>query len=323
MHGFVELLRHGSIDFGAYLVVLGIGAAFRAPRDRERRRTVLEADAAEWPAVDGIATCRVLPAGLNGFRLFVWAVPADGGRRTEWSRVFPVKQEADHYARALRGRTVAMHVDPYDDKERILRWDELKAAGPPFVSKTQGRLSRPDYAGAQGFRALAWGGLGLATADVAMFARNPDFMWRGMCLCELSMALLALGCLLLVPASKLRFRMKNLPHASSSGQFEGAARSVLLFLIAAAVMTWVGVLLFFGLSSKSPDWAFFSLLSAPMFPLFWWSSVVGTAAVRELRPIAPVVEAARVNSRAILTGTIDPPTPQWAGGEASFNVKSS
>jgi len=301
MHSFLE-------NFGVYLVFMGIFLSFRTLRDRERRRTALETDAAEWPAVDGIATCRILPAGLNGFRLFVGATPADGGRRAEWSRLFPHKEEADHYARALRGRTVAVHMEPYGGEAKILRWDELRSIAPPFVSETRGRLTRGGYAWAQGFRALAWGGMGLAAADVAWFVRNPDFMWHGLCLCELSLALVALGCLLLVPASMLRFRMRNLPDASGVGQFEGTSRSILLFLIAAAVAFWVGVLLFARLSGNSPDWVFFALVCAPMFPLFWWSSVVGTAAVRELRPVAPVVEAARVNSGAVLTGTTG---PQW------------
>ena len=241
MRGFLE-------NFGLYLVFLAILMRFRSPRDRERRRTVLESAAAEW------------------------------------SRWFPLQDEASHYAGALRGKTVAVHIEPYGH-EKILRWDELRSMAPPFVSETQGRLTRAGYAGAQGFRALAWGGMGLAAADIAWFVRNPDFMWHGLCLCEFSLALLALGCLLLLPASKLRFRMRYLPHAICAGQFEGASRSILIFLIAAAGEVWAGVLFSSGLSSNSPDWVFFAVASAPVFPLFWWSSVVGTAAVRELRPI--------------------------------------
>jgi len=297
MHGFVEALPRWLTNFGVYLVIWGIGAKFQAVRTRERRRAALEADAAEWPVVDGVATCRVLPAGWLGFRLFVEAAPVDGGGRARWSRVFPLKEEADHYAQALRGRTLAVHVEPYGE-EKILRWDELRSVA-PFVSKTQGRLTGAGYAGAQGFRALAWGGLGLTVADAAMFIRNPEFMWHGMCLCELSLALLGLGLLLLFPASMLRFRLRNLPDASVDGQFVRAARPVLLVLIAAAVSTFVGILAFAGLSSNSPDWVVFWLLSVPLFPLFWGLSVVGMA-VRELRPIA-VVEAPRVTKNQGLT----------------------
>ena len=300
MHGLVESLPRWLTNFGVYVVIVGIGAKLRSLRTHEQGRTRLEVDAAEWPAVDGVATCRVLPAGWHGFRLFVEAAPSDGGSCAKWSSVFPLREEADYYARALRGRTVPVHLEPYGD-EKVLRWDALRSIATPFVSKTQGRLTGAGYAGAQGFRALAWGGLALTTANAAMFLRNPDFMWHGICLCELSLALLGLGCLLLFPASMLRFRMLNLPDASGDGQFVGATRMVLLFLIAAAVSTFVGILGFAGLSSGSPDWVVFWLLSVPLFPLFWWSSVVGTAAVRELRPIPPVVEAARVTRNQGLT----------------------
>jgi len=305
VHGFLEFLRKDWINLAVYLMVGVNVARINALRRRERRCSLLEADAERWPTVDGIATCRVLPVGLSrGYRLFVGAEPADGGRRAEWTRVFPLKKEADYYARALRGRTVAVHVEPYGD-EKILCWDELKSAVPPFISETQGRLTPGGYAGAQVFRAVAWGGLGLATVDVATFVRNPDFMWYGMCLCGLSLALLGLGCLLLAPASMLRFRVLNLQEANTHGHFERVMRSILLFLVGAAVLVWVGVLSVHGLSKDSPDWMSFAMLSAPMFPLFWWSSVIAAAAVRELRPIAPVVEAARVDSGAVLVGTTD------------------
>jgi hypothetical protein len=221
----------------------------------------------------------------------MWAKPQDGAWRADWSREFALKEEADHYARALQGKTVAVHMEPYGS-EKILCWDELKFVAPQFVSSTQGRLTHEGYVGAQAYRAVAWGGLGLAAADVAMFVRNPGFMWHGLCLCEFSLALLAVGCLLLFPASLLRFRMKNLPDVSHEWQFDGASRMILLFLVATAITVWVGVMSVHGLSDGSPDWMFYAVVSAPTFALFWWSSVIASASVRELRPIELEVGAA-------------------------------
>jgi hypothetical protein len=148
-----------------------------------------------------------------------------------------------------------------------------------------GPLGPRGYRAAQAFKTIAWGGLGLAAADVAVFAAKPDLMWRDLCMCDLSIGLILLGIALLIPGRMLNFRLGTLPIYEDSPSARAFRLRVTLWsAFGAAVVIATAVLYGSIIKGEAPDWVVWIALTAPLFPLFIWSAMTGTAAVRELRP---------------------------------------
>jgi hypothetical protein len=157
-----------------------------------------------------------------------------------------------------------------------------------------GPLGAGSYRAARTFKAVAWGGLGLAAVDVAIFAAKPDLMWRGLCMCDVSIGLILLGIALLIPANMLNSRLGRLPAYDPVQSAADFRQRLTIWLGAAAAAVMGGVILYGSLvsseSKDAPDWVWWAALTAPLFPLLTWSAMVGSAVVRELRPVKQLEE---------------------------------
>lgn len=279
------LSRHWEIFFWATLMFInGKHVAFR------QRQKLLEGKAGPWPAVDGRARCSLLPAGLGAYRLNVRGVVSWDHPDGSLTRTFSSKAEADYYRAALQGRTVQVHTNPRNAKESSLVWSEVTAGIPAYVSLRQGRLTPKGYAGAKVFCGVAAAGFAAAVADVGMFATpwGRNLEWHRLCLCDLSLLLLMLGLVLLAPAAILRVRLGELAETIRMETEREFWRRGTVWLSAAAAAIWVAGVCGAMASSPAPDWVFYVMMTAPVFPLLWRALGVGVRAVRELRPLTEV-----------------------------------